>query len=99
MATNKKAAKKAVKKVAKKAVKKAAVKRSPVKAAKDAGLTSLLSKIQIELETGKKASFSRSAIAKAQECLNKTGKVVISFKRAKLDGTGTGTGTGTQLID
>lgn len=104
MPARKKAAKKAAPKK-KAAAKKATSRKSTAKsssrskAVSGAGLASLLSKIQVELENGNKRKFSKADIAKAQECLSKTGKILVSFKRVDFgDGTGSG-GTGTQLID
>lgn len=108
MPSKKKAAKKASSKkgAAKKATsRKAASKKSTARSASTsrstqggAGLASLLSKISLELEGGKTRKLSKADIARAQECLSKTGKILVSFKPARFDG-GTGTGTGTQLID
>ena len=102
MPSKKKAAKKAVKKgAAKKATaKKATTRSSQSKSAQStAGLTSLLSKIQVELADGKKRKLTKADISRAQECLSKTGKILVSFKPARFDGGTTGSGTGTTLID
>ena len=103
MPSKKKAAKKSSSR--KKTAKKATSKKSAAKSVKSrstpksSGLSALMSKIQVELESGKKRKFSKADIAKAQECLSRTGKILVSFKPVQLDGTGTGSGTGTTVID
>jgi hypothetical protein len=65
-------------------------------------LAALLSKIQVELASGKKRKFSARDISLAQDCFNRTGKVLISFKRSRIDGDAPGrtsTGSGTTIID
>ncbi len=101
MPSKKKAAKKATgkKAAAKKSSSKKSVASSRSTQQGGAGLASLLSKIHLELEEGKTRKLSKADVARAQECLSKNGKIMVSFKRASFDGSGGGSGTGTQLID
>lgn len=82
MATKKKAAKKAV---AKKAVPKASY--------ANAGMAELISKIQFEMQDGKKRKLNKTELSRAQECMSKSGKLLLSFKKIKINGTGSGGGT------
>lgn len=95
-ATPKKAAKKAS---AKKTVSKAkAVKPAAISKA-DLATSALLSKIQVTLDGKRKRSLSKTEIARAAECLSRTGKILISLESVIVDGTKSGTDSGTQLID
>ena len=82
-----------------KPAKKAAAKKTAANSANNKSLAALLSKIQVELANGKRRQFSKRDISDAQDCLKRTGKVLISFKRTRMvgDGTGSGTGTGTTI--
>lgn len=95
-ASPKKATKKAS---AKKTVSKAKVVKASAISKADLSTAALLSKIQVTLDGKKKRNLSKTEIARAAECLSRTGKILISLQSVIVDGTKSGTDSGTQLID